>query len=77
VLNPPQYSRQLLVDRPRAKVRDRNHFALHRVRESDAVVVESDELNVICLLSFTCGSEIAKTLASESSRELRCFLQGD
>jgi len=38
-------------------------------------VVESDEPKMIFLLSFTYGSEIAKTPAAESSRELQCFFR--
>jgi hypothetical protein len=31
MLNPPQYSPDLFVDRAHAQIRDRDHFARHRV----------------------------------------------
>ena len=33
MLDPPEYSSHFFVERAGAQVRDRNHFALHRVRE--------------------------------------------
>jgi len=33
MLDPPEYSPDLLIDRARAQVRDRNYFASHRVFE--------------------------------------------
>jgi hypothetical protein len=69
MLDPPQYSPHLRVDRARAQVRDRNHFAFHRVREIRRGG-ESDELKVICLLSFTSLNERLPNRGAEASWEL-------
>ena len=71
VLDPPQYSPDLLVDRARAQVRDRNQFALHRVREirRDGGGVRRTQCDLLALFQVWV-SQIAKTPAPKSSREL-------
>ena len=71
VLNPSQYSPDLFVNRARAQVRDRNRFALHRVREirRDGGGLRRTQGDLLAL--FHAAKRRLPNRRAKASRELR------
>jgi hypothetical protein len=71
MLHPPQYSPDLFVNRARAKVRDRDHFAFHRIVEirRGGGGVRRTQGDLLALFHTRIPAQLAGAVQTEETNE--------